>query len=607
MAGVHRAELNQSKETSRKEWGAKAKAIGHKPEHLHALAAEMAAHDKAGVEQKTAALQSARKTIESYGGDWKTASLRASRGGDAKNVKGIDVAAEILKRQHPEYFGDGTEHPTDRLFDMLATGNPKAMHEDEAYQQALDELGRHAPEKVSRARGDSYEGRGSRKKVAAAVDDVPFSDDNRGRLIAAFDADDLPGTVEDEPAGQPEEAPPMSLGLFYPTLQYMPRHQQMSVMRDAAERSHPDRHKHHADFADVDDNRGRLAEFYSPDQPRASDGKWTAGAGDEAAREHSLRSIRDFAAKSEPASREELEQLGGHLSRLTVKQLRQVRDEHGLRGSGPDKEQFVAKLGEKFVAHRAGNTLSPTEAKEYAASKAAALAIRTHGAESPEAKAAGEEHKAAWEALRREESGRPVETAKSVVMPSAAQVTTPAKAPATVSLNQDAMIRRAVEERPSRATHGDTGKNSFFTYPDGSILAWNDPARKGKADGHMVHSHSGDFNVPVGKSEDFAPHNGDDVNILRQGMLQGDKTASTVIMADGRKETLSAASSQTPEQRKAFLALSKSQVIKEVNPTYDEGAKAWKEQGMKSVDYAREKLKAFAQKYVLSCHEGNWK
>jgi hypothetical protein len=866
LAGVHRAELNQSKESARKEWGKQAKAIGHKPEHLHKLAGEMMAHDKAGVEEKTAALKSARRTIESYGGDWKTASLQAARGGDATKTKGIDVAAEILKRQHPEMFGDDSEHPTDRLFEMLAAGNPKAMSEDQAYQQAFDELSRQAPEKVSRARGDAYEGRSGRKaKASAAVDDVPFSDDGRGRLAAFYDEDEardekgkwtvgggsglrdaneasndanhlsflaqrsnkknlaaahsaaqkaheetagrfkavavhalddryglpvdhpdngggvglrdaqgtrmyaekmaaihedkanyhagqnrnvapketeapqpaakskgptpqvdwssvssatsyaeshvstskplqivkgesfdghisisgnkkypgymvkyfdhetgnqLPGgakiypdlqkavtqaraTAGESPAEKPkpianpfdsfkrapapqgqlfepratdvkpdpnardkslrdlsavqkrspdwdmpqldrkyggatilhlpsghsiettamgdeymvkdaagkkvaqfkeakdaadyiekrvgksepassslapvtqtmrgklfdfsadfaddnrgrlvaafdadgdtdapdgdndadDNPPPMPLGLFYPTLQYLPRHKQLSLLHDAAERSHPDHKRHHHAAFAADDGRGRLAAFYSEDQLRDNRGRWTAGAGDDAAREHSIRQIRAFAAKSEPATREELEQLGGHLSRLTVKQLRQVRDEHGLKGSGPDKEQFVAKLGEKFVAHRVGNALSPAEQREYDASKKATVALRTHGAESPEAKAAGEEHKAAWEALRQSEAEAP----KSVPMPTAAQITQENKEIASTPIDDRGRIadNKPVESKPqpqetkmdaakleSRlwALAGEVSRESMVDLPTGSINTTN--------------------------------------------------------------------------------------------------------------------------------------
>jgi hypothetical protein len=190
--GTHRQQLAASRQTARDRWGREAKAIGHKPEHLHQLAAEFRAHDAVGVAARTSALQSARKTIESYGGDWRSLSLQAARGGDAKRTKGIDVAAEILARQHPELFPDREgQHDSDRLFELLAGGNPHAMGEDEAYQQALDELGRHKPERVARARGDAYEGRGVRKsKASAAVDDVPFSDDGRGRLVEFYDEDE---------------------------------------------------------------------------------------------------------------------------------------------------------------------------------------------------------------------------------------------------------------------------------------------------------------------------------------------------------------------------------------------------------------------------------
>jgi hypothetical protein len=186
--GSHRQQLKASREAARAAWGKEAKKIGHRPEHLHQLAAEMITHDRAGVQERTGALQSARKTIESYGGDWRSLSLQAARGGDATKTKGIDVAAEILARQHPEMFPSReSQHDSDRLFELLAGGNPTPMDEETAYRQALEELSRHKPERVSRARGDSYEGRSSRKtKASAVLDDVPFSDDGRGRLVDTY-------------------------------------------------------------------------------------------------------------------------------------------------------------------------------------------------------------------------------------------------------------------------------------------------------------------------------------------------------------------------------------------------------------------------------------
>jgi hypothetical protein len=173
----HRAQLKSSREAARAEWGKQARYNGYKPEAIHQLAAEMMAHDKASIEDRTTALKSARKTIESYGGDWRTAAIQASKGGDASKTRGIDVAADSLARSYPHLFpNQETEHNTDRLFEMLAAGNPKAMDEDRAYQQALDHLNS-VKEPRSRKRGDSYEGKGRSRKAKTAADEepIPFS------------------------------------------------------------------------------------------------------------------------------------------------------------------------------------------------------------------------------------------------------------------------------------------------------------------------------------------------------------------------------------------------------------------------------------------------
>jgi hypothetical protein len=88
-----------------------------------------------------------------------------------------------------------TQHDSDRLFELLAGGNPTPMSEDEAYSQALDELARHKPERVERARsrGDAFEGRPRKAKASPGTADVPFSgddwpDDGRGRLSQLYDS-----------------------------------------------------------------------------------------------------------------------------------------------------------------------------------------------------------------------------------------------------------------------------------------------------------------------------------------------------------------------------------------------------------------------------------
>lgn len=97
------------------------------------------------------------------------------------------------------------------------------------------------------------------------------------------------------------------------------------------------------------------ADFYSDDQPRDNRGRWTSGAGDDAAREYSSRAVRDFAKGHSEPSRGDVAKVADHLARMTVKQLHSLKAEHGIKASAPDKAALVAKLSERFGAHRAAN------------------------------------------------------------------------------------------------------------------------------------------------------------------------------------------------------------------------------------------------------------
>jgi hypothetical protein len=185
----HRAQLRASRQADHDKWSRLAKYHGHKPEDLHQLSAEFAAHDKASVDDRRAALHEAREGLKEFGNQYKVIALRASRGaagGDAKNIRGIDQVAETLARRYPHLFaGDEHEHVTDRLFDLLAAGNPQQMSQRHAYTQGLETLDQQRSERMkaarsSASRGDAFEGR-ARKPKALANDDVPFSDDGRPR------------------------------------------------------------------------------------------------------------------------------------------------------------------------------------------------------------------------------------------------------------------------------------------------------------------------------------------------------------------------------------------------------------------------------------------
>jgi hypothetical protein len=100
--------------------------------------------------------------------------------------------------------------------------------------------------------------------------------------------------------------------------------------------------------------------FYSPDQLRDERGRWTAGgaSGGMTRQEHAARreaassAIRDYLTATHQPTREETARLAGHLATLTVKQLHELRKEHGLKDPRLLKEDFVNALHGYFQAHR---------------------------------------------------------------------------------------------------------------------------------------------------------------------------------------------------------------------------------------------------------------
>ncbi len=122
-------------------WGKKAKAEGIDPKSLHQTAAEILAHDKAFKSEMTGVLQDARSMLSRmYGTDVRTLATTAGRGKiDASHVRGLDAVAQSLASTHPHFFG-GSESSEERLFDLLVSGNPEPMTEEDAYGEAMDQL-----------------------------------------------------------------------------------------------------------------------------------------------------------------------------------------------------------------------------------------------------------------------------------------------------------------------------------------------------------------------------------------------------------------------------------------------------------------------------------
>jgi len=137
---THRQQLHQSKGHARAVWGKRSRQEGIDSASLHQLAADLLEHDRAHKSDHHRMLKDAREALSQFGGQHKTIKLHADKtGGDHDKIKGLDQVAEDIRRQYPAYFG---EHDTasERLYELLAEGNPELMSEEDAYEQAFEHL-----------------------------------------------------------------------------------------------------------------------------------------------------------------------------------------------------------------------------------------------------------------------------------------------------------------------------------------------------------------------------------------------------------------------------------------------------------------------------------
>lgn len=118
-----------------------AKKEGIDPASLHQLAGEILAHDQAFKSELTGVMQTAREQLRKlYGTDVTALKTNAARGTiDASHVRGLDDVAAGLAKQYPHIFPSG-QSSEERLFDLLVSGNPEAMAEEHAYDEALEQL-----------------------------------------------------------------------------------------------------------------------------------------------------------------------------------------------------------------------------------------------------------------------------------------------------------------------------------------------------------------------------------------------------------------------------------------------------------------------------------
>ncbi len=110
------------------------------------------------------------------------------------------------------------------------------------------------------------------------------------------------------------------------------------------------------------------------------------------------------------------------------------------------------------------------------------------------------------------------------------------KAPENLTLKQN--ITKAVEERPSRISHGYTAKNAFYITKDNRIVPANEFSQVSRGDDIVsVHSHSGENWEQYTKEhgqEPFQPPNAADFDHLRWLIKHGYGNKIAIIMGDGR-------------------------------------------------------------------------
>ncbi len=188
--GTVRQANKQEADYGRASWAKKARAEGLDPKHLHHLAADLLAHDKANTVDLRDMLTHVVTTHPWVRG----VIVNARHGIDQHSVKtpagemGLDQISQELAH-NPRYGhlfhsdrGDVAEDNSEKLFDYLIAGKPQAMPEADAYEQAFDHL----------------MGEKRRGVPQGDVDDsVPFSRTREpNRYDAAFEA-----TVERNPDG----------------------------------------------------------------------------------------------------------------------------------------------------------------------------------------------------------------------------------------------------------------------------------------------------------------------------------------------------------------------------------------------------------------------
>jgi hypothetical protein len=163
--GTHRQQLHKSRHYARAVVAKKARQEhGVNSKHLHQLAAEMMAHDKQFANEIGNVIEEAKGMLQARGVQTKDFSRRHEIS-DHTQIPGFDEVARSLAHLHPEILGNaGYEHQgegsdqqsaaQEKLFDMLKSGKPAPMSEEDAYSQALDYLVAHKQAQPQAAQSD---------------------------------------------------------------------------------------------------------------------------------------------------------------------------------------------------------------------------------------------------------------------------------------------------------------------------------------------------------------------------------------------------------------------------------------------------------------------
>lgn len=153
----HRKEMNQEKEYQKAIWAKKVRKAGIPSKALHQLAGEMREHHNAHQQDVKSMLQTTRERAKSLGINVHHAH-KAFKDGDHTEMEGFDILSRSMAKEYPHLLGDhgydsergyddAADEASQKLFDYLNAGNPEAMSEADAYEQAHDYLIEHHSQK----------------------------------------------------------------------------------------------------------------------------------------------------------------------------------------------------------------------------------------------------------------------------------------------------------------------------------------------------------------------------------------------------------------------------------------------------------------------------